>query len=106
MVPSEKRSLQRDANQVVRTGYETYLRAPPPARVRAACVVAVCRLNPSSWARLLPHRDALGTLLADGAKADIFCYWLGRTGPMLPARQLKRLAEVEIDVGFDVYFDL
>ena len=37
---------------------------------------------------------------------DIFCYWLsasGQGGPTLSPDLMRRLAEAELEIGFDVY---
>jgi hypothetical protein len=57
--------------------------------------------------QLTPQRDALRALIERGAKIDITCYWVsarGHGGPIISTVQSKKLAELEIDVSYDVYF--
>jgi len=57
--------------------------------------------------RIEPATVALNNLRCAGAKIDIFSYWVSRSGdggPMLSPSQLKRLAAMEIEIGWDVYF--
>ena len=57
--------------------------------------------------RLEPKAGALAELRSRGASADIFCYWLSATGhggPTLSPSQSKRLAALDLECGFDVYF--
>lgn len=57
--------------------------------------------------QLSTRRDALRVLVDRGAKIDITCYWVsarGHGGPIISAAQSKKLADLEIDVSFDVYF--
>lgn len=57
--------------------------------------------------QLATQRDALRVLVDHGAKIDITGYWVsahGHGGPIISAVQLKKLADLEIDVSFDVYF--
>jgi hypothetical protein len=57
--------------------------------------------------RLVSGREALYELRQAGASVDISCYWLsagGHGGPILSASQALRLAELNLDCGFDVYF--
>jgi Domain of unknown function (DUF4279) len=47
-------------------------------------------------------------LQAMGSKISISCYWLsskGNGGPALSPITMRRLAELEIEIWFDVYFD-
>ncbi|HET7748769.1 MAG TPA: DUF4279 domain-containing protein, partial [Terriglobales bacterium] len=37
---------------------------------------------------------------------DVFCYWRsthGQGGPMLSPKQMQRLAELDLTIGFDCY---
>src|SRR5262249_2630582 len=49
--------------------------------------------------------DALQTLSGRGARADIMCLWIsksGNGGPTLSPRQCQRIAELGVDCWFDV----
>jgi len=53
-----------------------------------------------------PAFEKLAQLVADGARADICCFWVsawGHSGPTLSQRQLRRLSESGLDLWFDVY---
>ena len=53
------------------------------------------------------RRVALRDLAERGAKLDVNCYWVsasGHGGPMLSPPQLTKLADLEIELQFDVYF--
>jgi hypothetical protein len=57
--------------------------------------------------QIATQRDALSVLVDRGAKIDITCYWVsahGHGGPIISFVQSKKLADLEIDVSFDVYF--
>jgi hypothetical protein len=57
--------------------------------------------------QLTARRLALHDLVLRGAKVDIFCYWLSATshgGPTISTGQTKKLADLGIDLSFDVYF--
>lgn len=57
--------------------------------------------------RLEGSGAALRELVQAGAKVDVSCYWLsagGHGGPTLTPRQMARLAELQLDCWFDVYF--
>ena len=48
----------------------------------------------------------LRSLQAEGYRMDIFCYWLsadGHGGPILSPEIMRRLGELELEVGFDIY---
>lgn len=50
--------------------------------------------------------EALKRLQAEGVHTDIFCYWLsadGQGGPTLSPGIMRRLAELELEIGFDIY---
>jgi hypothetical protein len=58
--------------------------------------------------RLEPLQEALERLRADGARIVISCFWgslCGHGGPTLPARQMRRLADLKLELWFDVYFE-
>jgi hypothetical protein len=58
--------------------------------------------------RLEGRASALRELREHGATMDIACFWVSANangGPLLPAPLLRRLADLEIDVWFDIYFD-
>ncbi len=58
------------------------------------------RLGPDAGPALARLRAAAGT-------ADVTCYWLSATGsggPLLGPAQTRRLADLGLDVWFDVYF--
>jgi len=57
--------------------------------------------------QLVARRQALRELVGRGARVDIFCYWMsasGHGGPTISPTQAAKLAELGIDLGFDVYF--
>ena len=57
--------------------------------------------------RLEPRATALADLRGRGATIDIFCYWLsasGHGGPIISPSQAQRLAALDLECGFDVYF--
>src|SRR5262245_50739220 len=57
--------------------------------------------------RLEPKAAALAELRSRGASVDVFCYWLsasGHGGPTLSPSQAKKLAALDLECGFDVYF--
>lgn len=56
--------------------------------------------------RLEPALPSLRQLLADGARADISCFWVrawGHSGPTLSQPQLLRLAATGLDFFYDIY---
>ena len=56
--------------------------------------------------RLMEKAEALRSLRQDGCRIDIACYWLskeGHGGPTIPPAQMKRLAELGIELWFDLY---
>jgi len=56
--------------------------------------------------RIEPSAAELQALVREGARADIFCYWLsaqGHGGPTLSPGQMHRLARLQLECGFDVY---
>ena len=55
--------------------------------------------------RLSPHRDLLLDIAADGGKAELFIGWFihdGNSGDDFGWRLLARLADLRLDLGFDV----
>jgi hypothetical protein len=56
--------------------------------------------------RLPVAPDAVQTLAREGARIDVFCYWLsksGHGGPALSAPQMERLARLGLTISLDVY---
>jgi len=56
--------------------------------------------------RLESRAEAVRSLREVGCRLEIACYWLARRsngGPTLPALQMKRLAEFDIELWFDFY---
>jgi len=56
--------------------------------------------------QLDPKAEAVGILQEMGCQMAIFCYWLsqsGQGGPTIPASQMKRLGELNIELWFDFY---
>ena len=56
--------------------------------------------------RLAGKDEILRSLQAEGCRMDIFCYWLsadGHGGPTLSPAIMRRLGELEIELGFDIY---
>jgi hypothetical protein len=56
--------------------------------------------------QLATKTDAVLALQQAGCKMDISCYWLSRNGhggPTVSPAQMKRLAEMNLDLGFDIY---
>jgi hypothetical protein len=50
--------------------------------------------------------EILHRLQDEGCSMDIFCYWVsasGQGGPTLSPELMTRLAEAELEVGFDIY---
>lgn len=57
--------------------------------------------------RLRGTSAAFEALRQRGVRADVFCYWLsasGHGGPILSPKQMSALSELELEIGFDVYF--
>lgn len=57
--------------------------------------------------QLEPHDQQLRALRAEGWRMDIACFWdshPGHGGPTLSPALLRRLAALEIELWFDVYF--
>jgi len=58
-------------------------------------------------ARVGPTVDALRALRAEGCRMDVSCYWLSRSGhggPVVTAAQMGELAQLGLELWFDVYF--
>jgi hypothetical protein len=56
--------------------------------------------------QLEPRSDALRRLQGAGFRMDVSCYWVssfGHGGPALSPRLMRRLADLNLDVWFDVY---
>jgi hypothetical protein len=56
--------------------------------------------------KLLGKDEVLTRLQEDGYRMDIFCYWLsasGHGGPILSPAIMRRLGELELEIGFDIY---
>lgn len=52
--------------------------------------------------------DVIHLLQKDGARVDISCFWVsksGHGGPMLRPNQMSRLANLDIEIWWDIYFD-
>ena len=57
--------------------------------------------------RLEPAREGHAQLVGEGVVFDLFSYWesaKGHGGPMLEPSQMRRLAELGLVCGWDVYF--
>lgn len=57
--------------------------------------------------RLEPGHRTLQKLQKAGCRMEISCYWLsssGNGGPTLSPHQMARLADLGIEIGFDIYF--
>ena len=56
--------------------------------------------------QLLPIKSKLKTLIDEGSRIDISCYWessSGHGGPILSNQQLAKLTELGLDFWFDIY---
>jgi len=56
--------------------------------------------------RLKPQSDVLLRLQDQGCRMTVSCYWLsryGHGGPTLPSLQMKRLADLNLELLFDFY---
>ena len=56
--------------------------------------------------QLMPRKNALLALVERGARVTIHCYWLsasGHGGPTISPSQSSKLAELGLDIGFDLY---
>jgi hypothetical protein len=57
--------------------------------------------------RLTGVRHSLLALQAGDAEMDVFCYWVsayGHGGPTLEPEHMRRLADLNLELGLDVYF--
>jgi len=57
---------------------------------------------------LSDKEEIIHQLQASGNEIDISCYWLSSTGnggPALSPKTMRKLAELDIGIWFDVYFD-
>lgn len=55
-----------------------------------------------------PRRSVLGRLRTAGYRMEISCFWVsafGHGGPTLSPAQMARLADLGLEVWFDVYLD-
>ena len=56
--------------------------------------------------KLLPIASKIKILIKEGLKIDISCYWVsesGQGGPTLSPQQLTKLANLGIELWFDMY---
>ena len=56
--------------------------------------------------KLAGKDETLTRLQDEGNRMDIFCYWLsanGHGGPTLSPAIMRRLGELELEIGFDIY---
>lgn len=56
--------------------------------------------------KLLPIKEKIKTLARQDVKIDISCFWMsesGQGGPTLSPQQLSKLAELELEIWFDIY---
>lgn len=56
--------------------------------------------------KLIPIKDKLKSLIEDGTQVDISCFWQsesGHGGPTLSQQQLSKLADLGIELWFDIY---
>ena len=56
--------------------------------------------------KLLPIKAKLKSLTQDGNKVDISCFWeseSGHGGPTLSQQQLSKLADLGVELWFDIY---
>jgi Domain of unknown function (DUF4279) len=56
--------------------------------------------------RVAPRAEAVRSLQEMGCRMDISCYWLSRSGhggPTIPPNQMRRLAELNIELWCDFY---
>ncbi len=57
-------------------------------------------------ARLAGKDEIVRSLQAEGCRMDIFCYWLsvdGHGGPILSPAIMRRVGELALEIGFDIY---
>ena len=56
--------------------------------------------------RLTGKEETLRRLQAEGNSMDILCFWMsadGHGGPTLSPGIMRRLGELELEIGFDIY---
>lgn len=56
--------------------------------------------------KLLPIKNKLNSLILEGTKVDISCFWQsesGQGGPTFSQQQLSKLAELGIEIWLDIY---
>lgn len=56
--------------------------------------------------KVLPMKNKLKSLIEDGSEIDLSCYWeseSGQGGPTLSPQQLTKLANLGIELWFDIY---
>ncbi len=56
--------------------------------------------------KLAGKDEILRNLQAEGCRMDILCYWLsadGHGGPTLSPGIMRRLGDLELEIGFDIY---
>jgi len=56
--------------------------------------------------KILPIKSKLQSLIDSGSKIDISCFWeskSGQGGPTLSKQQLLKLAELGVELWFDIY---
>lgn len=56
--------------------------------------------------KIMPIKNKLKALQNKDCEIDISCFWSsenGQSGPTLSPKQLKKLAELELEIWFDIY---
>jgi hypothetical protein len=56
--------------------------------------------------KLLPVKEKLKSLMSDGNQIDISCFWAsknGQGGPTISPQQLSKLADLGVELWFDIY---
>jgi hypothetical protein len=56
---------------------------------------------------VVPRADAVRSLQSNGCRMDVFCFWVsasGHGGPSVRPTQMRELAELGLELSFDVYF--
>jgi hypothetical protein len=54
------------------------------------------------------NKDQIALLIAKGAHARIFCFWvsaMGNGGPVISAEMLRLYGELNLDLHFDLWFE-
>ena len=72
------------------------------------CLTSLDARRHMDWvlARFVGRDEVIKLLQAEGNEIRMWCYWLskaGHGGPLLSPFQMRRLAELEINVEYDVY---